>query len=152
MIRTEAEYGRAKQRLEDDKAYLEQLKQALGQQGLTQAEVERAMQPALSFHMQLLEEVEAYERMRRGQFEALDNLPSIGRWLIGLRIYRGWTQKQLADTLGVSEAQVSRDERNEYHNVSTEKAQRILESLGANFSMRIDDLKPDVSEQELGVP
>lgn len=146
MIRTETEYGRAKQRLGDDKAYLEHLKQAMSQQGLTPAEVERAMQPALSFHMQLLEEVETYERMRRGQFEALDNLPSIGRWLIGVRIYRGWTQKQLAHALGVSEAQVSKDERNEYHNVSTEKAQRILEALGADFSMRIDELRPDAPE------
>lgn len=95
------------------------------------------MQPALSFYTQLIEEVEAYERMRRGQFEVLDNLSSIGRWLIGLRIYRGWTQKQLAEALKVSEAQVSKDERNEYYNVSTQKAQRILEVLGAEISMRI---------------
>jgi len=32
--------------------------------------------------------------------------------------------------LGVSEAQVSKDERNEYHGITVEKAQRILEALG----------------------
>lgn len=63
-------------------------------------------------------------------------------WLIGLRIYRGWTQKQLAEKLSVSETQISKDERNEYHNVSTEKAQRILRVLGANFSLEIEDLEP----------
>lgn len=152
MIRTEAEYERAKQRLESDKVYLEQLHGALGGHGLTESQMERAMQPARSFHMQLLEEVETYERMRRGQFESLSNLPSVGRWLIGLRIYRGWTQKRLAEALGVSEAQVSKDERNEYHNVSTERAQRILEVLGASFSMRIDDIDMGNPARTLGAP
>lgn len=146
MIRTEAEYARAKERLGNDQAYLEQLKAALSQADLSGEEVERAMQPALSFHAQLVEEVETYERMRRGQFDSLSNLTGIGRWLIGLRIYRGWTQKRLAEVLRVSETQVSKDERNEYHNVSTEKAQRILHALGANFSMRIEDLTPDEHE------
>lgn len=149
MIRTEAEYERAKQRLTGDKAYKERLREALEEQGLTETEVERAMEPARSFHMQLHEEVEAYERMRRGQFDLLNNLPSIGQWLIGLRIYRGWTQKRLADALGVSEAQVSKDERNEYHNVSTEKAQRILEALGASFSMRVNAIERDGSDCSL---
>lgn len=146
MIRTEAEYTRAKERLGNDRDYLEQLRTALGQANLSEDEIIRAMQPALSFHAQLVEEVEAYERMRRGQFDSLSNLSGIGRWLIGLRIYRGWTQKKLADLLQVSEAQVSKDERNEYHNVSTEKAQRILQALGANFSMRIEDVTPDQRE------
>ena len=143
MIRTESEYVRAKERLENDKDYLGKLREALSQANLDKEETERAMKPALSFHEQLVEEVETYERMRRGQFDALNDLTGIGRWLIGLRIYRGWSQRQLADALGVSEAQVSKDERNEYHNVSTEKAQRILSALGANFSMQIDELGPN---------
>lgn len=142
MIRTEAEYTRTKERLTTDKAYLEQLKTTLAGADLNEEEVQRAMQPALSFHKQLLEEVETYERTRRGQFDSLSSLTGIGRWLIGLRIYRGWTQKQLAEKLNVSEAQISKDERNEYHNVSTEKAQRILQILGANFSLEIEDLEP----------
>ena len=146
MIRTEAEYARAKQRVGADKDYLEQLKEALRKANLSNAEVTRAMQPALSFHAQLVEEVDTYERMRRGQFDSLSNLTGIGRWLIALRIYRGWTQKHLADLTGVSETQVSRDERNEYHNVSTDKAQRLLQALGAKFSMKIEDLTPDHSQ------
>jgi hypothetical protein len=37
----------------------------------------------------------------------------------------------------VSEAQVSRDERNEYHGVTVDRAQRILEALGETVTARI---------------
>jgi hypothetical protein len=62
MIRAEDDHARAKERLEEDKAYLERLEAALGEADLTPEERERAMQPARAFHAQLLEEVEAYER------------------------------------------------------------------------------------------
>jgi transcriptional regulator with XRE-family HTH domain len=47
-----------------------------------------------------------------------------------LRIARGWTQRQLAHALGVNEAQVSRDERDDYHGVTQERFARILQALG----------------------
>jgi len=53
-----------------------------------------------------------------------------------------------ADLQGVSETQVSRDERNEYHNVTTERAQRTLCALGANFVMAIEALEPQ--EERVG--
>lgn len=140
MIRSEHEYRKALQRLKQDADYIRRQRERLEEEGLQGEMLEHAMHPALSFHEQLREEVEAYERMRRGDLEALHSLTGIGRWLIGLRITRGWSQKELANRLGVSEAQVSRDEANEYYNVSTEKAQRILEMLGASFSMEIDDI------------
>jgi transcriptional regulator with XRE-family HTH domain len=37
---------------------------------------------------------------------------------VALRIATGLTQRQLAETLGVHESQVSRDERNEYHGIA----------------------------------
>lgn len=52
MIRTEAEYARAKERLDADKAYLEQLRAALSQADLSEEAITRSMQPALSFHVQ----------------------------------------------------------------------------------------------------
>jgi len=75
----------------------------------------------------------------------------IGRILIGLRIYRNMSQKALADLLGVSEAQVSRDERNEYHGITLEKAQRIINVLGANINLTINvpPLLPDFPDDEL---
>ncbi len=54
-------------------------------------------------------------------------------------IANGLSQKELADRLGVSEAQVSRDERNEYHSVTMERAQRILDAMGETLTTRVAD-------------
>ena len=84
-----------------------------------------------SFHLQLAEEVESYDRLQRGEFDEIRNLRGIGRLLIGLRIAQGLSQRELAERLGVNESQVSRDERNEYHGVTMERAARILDALHA---------------------
>lgn len=105
--------------------------------GLSAEEVRRGLEPTLSFHAQLREDVEWYERVRRGYFETIHNLAGLGRLLIALRIAAGLSQKDLADRLGVSEAQVSRDERNEYHGITIERARRILEVLGTTTDLRV---------------
>jgi len=92
-----------------------------------------------SFHEQLKEEVEAYERMKRRDFGSLYRLTSIGRWLIGLRIAKGWTQAELAKRLDVSQAQVSRDENNEYHGITVERAQKILEVFDTRIRIEMEN-------------
>jgi chloramphenicol 3-O-phosphotransferase len=52
----------------------------------SEKEVERALGPLISFQDQLRQEIETYERMRRGDLSALHDLRGIGRWLIGVRI------------------------------------------------------------------
>lgn len=41
------------------------------------------------------------------------------------------------ERLGVSPSQVSRDERNDYHGVSVERAQRVLEALGLQIRVEV---------------
>lgn len=139
MIRTDAEYKRALERLENDLETIRRQKEKLVEMELGDEEINRAMEPLLSFHEQLKEEVEAYEKLKRGDFGTLYSLTGIGRWLIGLRIARGWTQSDLADRLDVSQAQISRDENNEYHGISVEKAQKILEVFNTRIRMEIED-------------
>jgi len=55
------------------------------------------------------------------------------------RIANGLTQQELAERLGVSAAQVSCDERNEYHGITAERAQLILERLGESLTARLDE-------------
>lgn len=94
------------------------------------------MQPSMSFHAQLKDEIQWYENVRNGNELPIMRISSIGRMLIGLRISRGLTQKQLALRLGVSEAQVSRDENNEYHGITIERVQRVLNALGASVEAK----------------
>jgi transcriptional regulator with XRE-family HTH domain len=80
-----------------------------------------------------------YERVRRRDFGVLENLSALGTTLIALRIANGYSQKELADRMGVSEAQVSRDERNEYHGITVERAQKVLDALGETLESRVED-------------
>jgi ribosome-binding protein aMBF1 (putative translation factor) len=137
MIRNEHEYREAVARLAEEKERMKAQQAELKKMGLTAAEVKRAIDPIRSFHLQLEEEVRAYERLKRGQFDDLSDLRGVGQLLISLRIARGLTQRELAERLGVHESLVSRDERNEYHGITLERAARILDSLGVELRSKV---------------
>lgn len=133
MIRNEAEYKEAVQRVADETARIKAERAKLEEMDLSKEEIKRALDPVRSFHEQLKEEVESYERLMRGEFEELRNFEGVGRLLIAVRIAKGVSQRELSERLGVHESQVSRDERNEYHGVTVERANRILEALGVEI-------------------
>lgn len=137
MIRTESEYREAVERIRAEKQRIAEQHDRLMDEGLSPDQVKRVMDPLLSFHEQLVEEVAAYERMRRGDFADLDNLHGIGQMLIGLRIFLGLSQRDLAARLGVHESQISRDERNEYRSLSIEKANAILEAMRVHLKTSV---------------
>ncbi len=139
MIRNEREYQETLRRVKDDQDFIAEQRRALEGLNLSPDEVERAMGPALSFHAQLVEEMEWYERVRRRDLETIHSLTAIGRLLIAARIANGLTQQELAERLGVSAAQVSRDERNEYHGITVERAQLILDRLGERLTARLEE-------------
>ncbi|HEV3025572.1 MAG TPA: helix-turn-helix transcriptional regulator [Pirellulales bacterium] len=101
---------------------------------LTKVEVRRGMAPLRSFHDQLGEQIHSYERLRRGDRKELASYHNLGQLLIAMRIASGLSQRELADRLDVHESQVSRDERNDYHGVTVERANRTIEALG--FELR----------------
>ena len=47
-------------------------------------------------------------------------------------------QRDLAERMGVHESMVSRDERNEYHGITVERASRILEAMGVRITTRVE--------------
>ncbi|MBI4579966.1 MAG: helix-turn-helix transcriptional regulator [Planctomycetes bacterium] len=138
MIRTELEYREASKRLAEEKARLDQQEAKLREMKLAPDEIKRAMDPMRSFHMQLAEEIASYERLKRGEFDEVRNLQGLGNLLVGLRIARGVSQRELASRLGVHESQISRDERNEYRNVTLERAARILAALGVEARTTVE--------------
>jgi DNA-binding XRE family transcriptional regulator len=138
MIRNETEYREAVRRVQEERERFNQYKQNLQAESMSQEEIERVMDPLLSFHLQLAEEVEAYERLKRGDIDELRNLHGFGRLLIGLRIALGLTQRDLAERLDVHESQISRDERNDYHGITVERASRILDALGVNVKTTVE--------------
>ncbi len=145
MIRNETEYQEAVRRLKEERVRLGDHQQRLEAMGLAKDEVKRAIDPLRSFHAQLAEEVESYERLKRGDIAELTNLHGIGHTLISLRIARGITQRELANRLGVHESQVSRDERNEYHNVTVSRASRVLDALDVKMRSIFEQTLPQSS-------
>jgi len=141
MIRTEKDYKEAKKRLEEDKKMMELQKTRLKKHGLSKAEIEEAMEPLVSFHLQLKEEIEWYEEVREGNLNLVGSIKEIGLMLIGLRIGLGLSQRELAQRLGVTEPQVSRDERNEYHGITVERIAKILEAFNDKGNIEIRYVK-----------
>jgi hypothetical protein len=82
MIRNEAEYQNASVRLKEEQARLAEHRARLEATGLSRDEIKRVIDPMESFHLQLKEEVESYERLKRGQFDELENLRGLGHLLI----------------------------------------------------------------------
>ncbi len=72
MIRNEQEYKEAVKRLREEQARMKKHRQRLKESGLSDKEAKRVMDPMESFHLQLKEEVENYERLKRGELEELE--------------------------------------------------------------------------------
>lgn len=147
MIKTEHEYLEAKKRIESEAQSIEKQKVKMREAGVSEDHITLAMEPLVSFSLQLSEEVEEYENLKRGFFKPTDNFKGIGRMLVALRISKGMPQKELAERIKVSEAQVSRDERNEYHNASAEKLQRVLDALDGHMIFQIVDAGKAIHSQ-----
>jgi hypothetical protein len=137
MIRTDREYQDAVQQRDAQAARLVAYQLDLEKSGLVAEVVRRALDPVRTFHLQLVEEVEYYEQLKRGDPGSLQNLHGLGPFLVGLRIAVGLTQRELAARLKVDESQVSRDERHEYHGISVERAERVLDALRVQMVSQI---------------
>lgn len=138
MIRNETEYQQAVARADAERTRLAAHVDAWARQGFTPEQVAKLREPLDSFHMQLVEEIQSYERLKRGQFGEFENLQGLGQVLIGLRIARGMTQRELARRMDVDETMVSRDERNEYHGITVDRAKRVLDALGVRLVTRVE--------------
>ncbi len=149
MIKTEAEYQECLRRLNQDLEVITSQRQQLSGMNLSAEEIERALEPAMSFHEQLKEEAEWYERVQRRDFQPIKNLKGFGQLLIALRIAAHMTQAELAQRLQVDVSMISRDERNEYHGISIERAERVLNALNAQMVSSVE--LPPVTEDQLAL-
>jgi len=138
MIKSESEYQACLKRLKGDQATIRKQRSELIKLGLSADQLEKALQPLFSFKDQLQEEIDRYEQVQRRDFHPLKNLSGFGQLLIATRIALGLSQKELASRLGVDVSQVSRDERNEYHGISIERAEKVLQALKVDLISKIE--------------
>lgn len=137
MIKTETAYKKALKKLQEDETFVHNQKSSLEEKGLTNEQITKALEPTISFHEQLKEEVASYEHIIRGEFNTIINLHDIGKMLIAYRIYLGISQQDLAKRLETTPAQVSRDERNEYYGATIERLQQVMDAMSMVSETRI---------------
>jgi HTH-type transcriptional regulator/antitoxin HigA len=88
----------------------------------------------------LRDEITEYEKLRDGGTTVIEasSLAGLADTLIKTRVARGWTQRQLADRLGVAEQQVQRYESTAYRTASLARLCDIAEALGVTFTERAE--------------
>ena len=81
-------------------------------------------------------EIEEYELLRSGGVSsfAANSLEDLAVLLVKARIARGWTQRQLADALGIAEQQVQRYESTGYRAASLARICDVTAALGVTVT------------------
>lgn len=138
MIKTEASYKRTLENVKKQETLIESEARRFREMGLTEEQVILALQPMESFREQLKDDILEYERALAGTFEEITDLRNIGKTLIGLRLYKGISQAELAEKMNIAQAQVSRDESNEYYGSRVEKLMSVLEAMDTKMTFKLE--------------
>jgi len=140
-IHTAAGQRQTRRTLKDWEAGMKAQRRQLKKQGYTAEQVQRGMDPAECFRHDLMEQIEWYERAKRGILRPQTSLECIGLPLIAARIARGWSRKALAERLEIPEPDVIRYERNEYHAVPIHIIRKVAVLLRLEFDIQVRLLK-----------
>jgi HTH-type transcriptional regulator/antitoxin HigA len=95
----------------------------------------------------LRNEVSEYEQLRSGRvstFEA-SSLAELATLLVKARIARGWTQRRLADALGIAEQQVQRYESTDFRSASLARICDVAAALDIEISEKAELRDPNAA-------
>ena len=143
MITNDVQFRNTKSwlaRFETDAAEMEVRFPADGRSRLEQLQIDAARAQADDLRVELAD----YELLKSGStrtFEA-SSLRGLADALIKARIARGWTQRRLADELGIAEQQVQRYESTGYSAASLSRLTDITEALGVTVTETITLTEP----------
>lgn len=92
-------------------------------------------------------EIEEYERLRSGQVSSFEapSLAELATLLVKARIARGWTQRRLAEALGVAEQQIQRYESTGYRSASLARICDVADALGVTVTEKAELRDPDAA-------
>lgn len=104
---------------------------------LTPDQMNHVADPSVRLRLDADADVKAFEPPQGRIAHEKFSLEWIGKSLIAARIARGWSQKDLADKLGVSESKIARDEHNEYHGLLLVNLRKIAVLLGVKLETAV---------------
>jgi ribosome-binding protein aMBF1 (putative translation factor) len=116
---------------------------------------EQAPPERRSSYLQLAEEIghdlEEYEAIRAGRLNRfeVEGFDALGEALVKARLARGWTHRQLAQELQVSEQMVQRDEAQLYEHAGLARVAEVADILGYDLA---GSLRPVYMPQQMWQP
>ncbi len=143
MITNEVQYRATKAHLDRFEAAAANIEARPGKRSkLERLEVDAIRSQADDLRCELAE----YDRLRTGELSTFDasSLEELSTVLVKARIARGWTQRQLAEALGMAEQQIQRYEANEYRSTSLARLCDIANALGVAVAKHAE-LKPSAA-------
>ena len=132
MIRNEVQYKLTQTSVEGFEKRLDWLRANPEARADVDPIIARAEEEALESTIEeLRKELRDYNRTKAGyvDLEVLLTVDKIGGVLIGARIAKGLTQRQLAGMVGLKEQQIQRYEARDYANVDLGRVQEIARAL-----------------------
>lgn len=110
---------------------------------LAQAEIDAVASQGEDLRAELAE----YDRLRSGKVSNLEasSLAELASLLVKARIARGWTQRRLAEALGIAEQQVQRYESTDYRAASLARMCDVASALGVVITEKAHLLDPDAA-------
>jgi DNA-binding XRE family transcriptional regulator len=94
-------------------------------------------------------DLKTYDELKRGRGRKslAGTLAELGTLLIQARIARGWTQRELAERLGLQMQKIQQYEATEYESASLARLLQVWQAVGAEVDVKVTlvDL-PDLSE------
>lgn len=136
MITNERQYRATK---ESARIFEEALEHEEDQGKYFPPRLRQAMSQGIASELAMLRtQLQEYEDFRAGKIremtiDRLDDLPDV---LIRARISNGWTQRELAEELGLKEQQIQRYEATRYKSASFTRLSQIARSLGVQINLR----------------
>lgn len=131
MIKNERQYRITQARAEEFRQSIAQWEQDRRTSKL-HTKVRQAQGDALRSQLETLErEIREYDELRSGRqkvltYASFDELPKA---LVQARIARGWTQKDLADRLGLDEQKIQDYEATDYQRASLARIREVVRAL-----------------------
>lgn len=131
MIKNEREYRITKaslRKLEEALEHIETLRKQ-GKHDAAKLKLQTAATKSMLTDLQ--DQVAEYEQLKTGRFKAaaLEIVEAVPSNLIRARIALGWTQKDLAEKLGITEQQIQKYEATDYESASFKKVVEIAAVL-----------------------
>jgi len=131
MIKNERQYRITQARADEFRRTLAEFEEEPRSSAL-HPKLQQAQRDALRSQLQTFErELREYEELRSGKHRLLTyaTFQDLPKALVQARIARGWTQKELADRLGLDEQKIQDYEATDYQRASLARITEIVRAL-----------------------